>query len=220
MIRALKIPDKTSDAKTGPDKLNGVHDRFYGRFALPVLRSLNWSGYWAYVGGMKLDVVKAEAVDKPWYADGLRFTCSQCGNCCTGGPGFVWLAEVEVTRLADHLRLSVEETIERYCRRVGGRVSLKETLSPAGLHDCVFLEEHKEKGPDGVTQTRRTCGIYPVRPLQCRTWPFWDGNLSDPAIWENSAKRCHGMNQGRSFSRREMEALRDAEEWPENPPTS
>lgn len=169
---------------------------------------------------MKLEVLPPNTVDKPWYAEGLRFTCSQCGNCCTGGPGFVWLRDVEVQRLADHLQLSVDETVDRFCRKIGDRISLKETLTPAGLHDCVFLVDRKEKGPDGVMHTLRACAIYPVRPLQCRTWPFWDGNLSDPAIWAKSAKRCHGMNHGRSFSRQEAEALRDAEEWPDNPPTS
>ena len=174
----------------------------------------------AYVGDMKLEVLTAESTDKPWYAAGLKFTCSQCGNCCTGGPGYVWLREVEVERLAVHLQLSVDETLQRYCRKVGGRVSLKEVLSPAGLHDCVFLMDRKEQGLDGVIHTRRSCSVYAVRPLQCRTWPFWDSNLSDPGIWENSAKRCHGMNHGRSFTREEMEALRDAVEWPERPPTS
>ena len=27
----------------------------------------------------------------PWYRDGLRFTCTRCGNCCTGAPGYVWV---------------------------------------------------------------------------------------------------------------------------------
>ena len=26
----------------------------------------------------------------PWYADGLSFECTMCGNCCTGPPGAVW----------------------------------------------------------------------------------------------------------------------------------
>jgi len=40
---------------------------------------------------MKLNVVRSE--DRPWYADGLSFTCTCSGNCCTGGPGFVWMSE-------------------------------------------------------------------------------------------------------------------------------
>ena len=62
---------------------------------------------------------------------------------------------------------------------------------------------------------------YPVRPLQCRTWPFWDTNLASQSAWDRAARRCHGMNHGRrTFSREEMEALRDADDWPDNPPTS
>jgi hypothetical protein len=45
---------------------------------------------------MKLDVLET------WYADGLQFTCSQCGNCCTGGPGYVWMSKEEIVRLAEY----------------------------------------------------------------------------------------------------------------------
>jgi Fe-S-cluster containining protein len=64
------------------------------------------------------------------------------------------------------------------------------------------------------------CGIYPVRPLQCRTWPFWDGNLASAENWNAAAKRCPGMNRGRRFGKAEIEALRDATDWPDRPPTS
>ena len=36
-----------------------------------------------------------------WYADGLRFSCTQCGNCCTGPPGAVWFNEDEGKAMAD-----------------------------------------------------------------------------------------------------------------------
>ena len=35
-----------------------------------------------------------------WYKDGLQFTCSQCGDCCTGAPGFVWVNGDEIRALA------------------------------------------------------------------------------------------------------------------------
>jgi Fe-S-cluster containining protein len=171
---------------------------------------------------MKLAVLQSN--EATWYAAGLRFTCTQCGNCCTGGPGYVWISDEEVERLAAHLKLSVEDTIERYCRRIGSRLSLNEIRNPRGEYDCIFLKEERvppANGGDTVVHAQRSCGIYPVRPLQCRTWPFWDGNLASPEIWEYSAQRCHGMNRGsRVFSRQEIEALRDAQRWPEDPPTS
>jgi uncharacterized protein len=142
----------------------------------------------------------------PWYADGLKFTCTQCGNCCTGAPGVVWISDVEVRRLAEFLRLTVEETLIKYCRMVDGRWSLNEVLSPAGEHDCVFLRS------DGAG--KRTCGVYGARPLQCRTWPFWAGNLGDAAAWERAGRRCPGMGMGREYSVGEIEALRDAKDWP------
>jgi Fe-S-cluster containining protein len=170
---------------------------------------------------MKLDVLKAEGT--AWYAEGLKFTCSQCGNCCTGGPGFVWLSEVEVGRMAEYLGMGRAEVMEKYCREVYGRISLKEGRNERGEYDCVFLKEERVErhGGDGpVVQMKRSCTVYPVRPLQCRTWPFWESNLSAAGIWEAASKRCHGMNQGRVFTVEEMERLRDAEDWPERPPTS
>ncbi len=159
----------------------------------------------------------------PWYAAGLKFTCQQCGNCCTGAPGYVWISDVEIARLAEHLKLSEREVIRQYCRKVGQRYTLKEIRNAAGQYDCVFLHEEKSaKGKDGeVKYTRRSCSIYTVRPLQCRTWPFWDTLIASEEAWNEAGKRCHGINHGRRvFGREEMEALRDAEDWPQKPPTS
>lgn len=167
---------------------------------------------------MKLDVI-SEA--EPWYAEGLSFTCTQCGNCCTGGPGFVWISDEEIRRLAEFLNLPKREVIENYCRRIGRRLSLNERLMPNGNYDCVFLTEIDAAPGEGVRQKRRGCSIYPVRPLQCRTWPFWDGNLSSKQAWEISSQRCPGMDKGaRKFSKEQIESLRDAKDWPDKPPTS
>src|SRR3954470_11236342 len=147
---------------------------------------------------MKLDVIPSN--DVPWYADGLQFTCQQCGNCCTGGPGYVWISDIEIDRLAEHLKLPRKTVLEKYCRKIGNKISLKEFRSPAGLYDCVFLKEipvePKDKNKGKVVQTRRICEIYPVRPLQCRTFPFWDGILASPERWEEAKKRCPGMDRG------------------------
>ena len=181
---------------------------------------------------MKLPLLhgNADADAPPWYADGLNFTCTQCGNCCTGGPGYVWISKVEIARLAAHLKITPAETVKRYCRKIGGRISLNERLTPSGNYDCVFLVERPgepcasgtELQPgQAVPLKRRGCSIYPVRPLQCRTWPFWDGLLASRENWDRAAKGCHGMNAGhRHFGRERIEELRDAADWPESPPTS
>lgn len=155
----------------------------------------------------------------PWYADGLRFGCSVCGNCCTGPPGYVWITDEEITRLAKHLKQDEAVVRETYTRKIGQRISLKEHRNAAGEYDCVFLKPLPGDRPD---KRRRGCSIYPVRPLQCRTWPFWDGLLESPEAWQYSKQGCPGMDnpKGRFYDRERIEQLRDADDWPEEPPTS
>ena len=142
-----------------------------------------------------------------WYRDGLSFSCTQCGNCCTGAPGYVWISEVEIARLAEHLKITPDEVVEKYCRKLGERISLKERRSPEGNYDCIFLKEDE-------TTKKRICTVYPVRPLQCRTWPFWDGNLMNRESWQRASKRCPGMDRGKKYSLEQIESLRTAEDWP------
>ena len=176
---------------------------------------------------MKLDVLPTDDAEQPWYAEGLNFTCSQCGNCCTGGPGYVWISREEIVRLAEFLKITPQETVEKYCRKEGGRFSLTEFRNEAGNYDCVFLKEEKVRVPapggaagETVVQTRRRCTVYEVRPLQCRTWPFWDGLLQSPEDWTRASRRCPGMNTGKAYTREQIEALRDAADWPQQSPGS
>lgn len=178
---------------------------------------------------MNLPVIPADKGEQPWYADGLDFTCTACGNCCTGGPGYVWVSDDEIEAAAGYLKMSVREFRKTYCRKVHGQVSFKEVRQPNDLHDCVFLREVPAAPGNGrelqpgepIPQTRRVCSIYPVRPLQCRTWPFWPENLLTRKAWDRAARGCPGMNRGgRHFPLEKIVALRDAQTWPENPPTS
>ena len=130
------------------------------------------------------------ADDAPWYRDGLEFTCTRCGHCCTGAPGFVWVDAEEIERLAEHEGLSVEEFGRRHLRRVGRRYSLIER--PNG--DCVFWD--RESG----------CTVYEARPVQCRTWPFWEENLETPEEWDRVRASCPGAGRGRWFSVEQIEA--------------
>ena len=172
---------------------------------------------------MRLKVISSVTEQSPWYAEGLTFTCTQCGNCCTGPPGYVWISSVELQRLAEFLKMQQCDVIERYCRKIDGKLSLKEKRG-AGGYDCIFLEERKVEtvqGGEKVVHTKRVCTVYPVRPLQCRTWPFWPEILNSPKAWEHANGRCPGINQGqRAFSRDQIEVIRDAKDWPDQPPTS
>ena len=124
---------------------------------------------------------------KEWYAPGIRFTCTQCGNCCTGPPGYVLFEEDDAAAIARHLKISLAEFYEKYTHDLGPRRSLGEVRSQQGC-DCVFLRRD-EKG-------KALCSIYSVRPQQCRTWPFWSENLASRRAYERAGKNCPGMQKG------------------------
>lgn len=164
---------------------------------------------------MKLPVVRED--DKPWYADGLSFTCTQCGNCCTGGPGYVWISDIEIDRFCASLKMDRLAFLKKYCRLINGKVSLKERRNLRNEYDCVFLKE-LEINEAGRIRKQRVCTAYELRPLQCRTWPFWDGLLASQKTWDQASRGCPGMNQGKTYSLKQIVALRDAKDWPK--PTS
>lgn len=168
---------------------------------------------------MKLPVVEDQDRKDLWYKDGLNFQCTCSGNCCTGGPGYVWISDEEISRLADHLSLDRDTVLRRYTRKIGSRISLKELKTEGGLYDCIFLTQ-KTIDFEGRRQSKRVCGIYPARPLQCRTWPFWDGLLETPEAWNRAARMCPGINRGKHYPLEKIEPLRTATDWPEESPGS
>jgi Fe-S-cluster containining protein len=50
--------------------------------------------------------------------------------------------------------------------------------------------------------------IYPVRPSQCRIWPFWTENLKSPDTWNQAVQKCGGINHGRFYSFEEIEKIK------------
>jgi Fe-S-cluster containining protein len=120
-----------------------------------------------------------------WYADGLRFACTRCGNCCGGAPGYVWISPEESCAIARQLGLMPEQFERVHTRPVGKRRSLLELKNG----DCEFLVREA----DGLTR----CAIHAVRPLQCRTWPFWKSNVVAERAWEQSARHCPGIGRGK-----------------------
>jgi Fe-S-cluster containining protein len=89
--------------------------------------------------------------------------CESCGgNCCTGESGYIYLNAAEMEKIADFLKLSLDAFAQEYLFKSGYKFSIKEKVVVAGSHDCIFFDR-KING----------CSIYPVRPTQCRTFPFW-----------------------------------------------
>ena len=89
--------------------------------------------------------------------------CAKCGgNCCTGESGNIFVSVTEITAIAKLLEMDEGEFRRTHLRNEGFRFSLKEK-KVNGSFDCVFFD-----------RSLNGCSIYAARPLQCRTFPFWD----------------------------------------------
>jgi len=143
-----------------------------------------------------------DGISMPWYAAGLHFECQQCGSCCSGpGAGYIWVTRPEIEIIANFLKISVGQLRQEYLRRLGLRTTI---IEQSGTKDCIFLR--KSNGG-------KICMIYPVRPSQCRAWPFWPNNLTSPNTWNKAAQKCSGINHGRLYSYEEIEKIKRNKKW-------
>ncbi len=119
----------------------------------------------------------------------FRFQCQRSGRCCTGGTGFVWVEEDELEGLARAAGQAPEAFASGHLRRVNDpatgrqRLSLREGPGHAGGSGdaCSLLEGHNH------------CSVYEARPRHCRSFPFWDGVLTDPEAFERARSTCPGI---------------------------
>ena len=104
-------------------------------------------------------------------ADPATFRCQRCGACCRV-PGYVALEPGETEVIASFLGLDVYAFTEEYTRLTWNRRDLSRTEREDGA--CIFLN------PDN------SCRIQPVKPTQCRGFPF---------LWRTPAliKACAGL---------------------------
>ncbi len=130
--------------------------------------------------------------DEVWYSEGLRFQCQRCGRCCGGEPGLVWVTPEEIPIIAEYLGVHKEYFEGVYLRNMRGRFTIADRLNG----DCFLLEIEA-----------RGCRIYPVRPAQCRAYPWWSGILSSPDDWAAESNRCPGIGNGRLWTREEIEEM-------------
>ncbi|MGL4553082.1 MAG: YkgJ family cysteine cluster protein, partial [Gemmataceae bacterium] len=79
-----------------------------------------------------------------------------------------------------HLGVPAEEARGLYARRAHRGLTLREKANG----DCVLWD--RQKG----------CTVYPVRPPQCRTWPFWESNVRTPEDWARACGVCPGSGKG------------------------
>lgn len=126
------------------------------------------------------------------------FSCTRCSSCCRHESGYVYLSENDLSRLANEFGMDYTAFVNTWCRWIPftqgrERLSLKEKSN----FDCIFWN----------SEGNAACTVYHVRPLQCRTFPFWDFILCSPQAWKNAGKDCAGIDRGERHSREEIERL-------------
>jgi len=110
---------------------------------------------------------------------GLRFECQPgCTNCCEQ-KGYVYLTESDLARIAKFLKMRAAEFERRFVYRTRHLLRLRIPRES----QCHFLREGG-------------CSIHPVKPTQCRIFPFWPELTDDKREWRKTAAWCPGIGKG------------------------
>lgn len=121
----------------------------------------------------------------------VKFECQEnCSNCCKLPGGFVYLSEKETADIADYLDVRENLFLQWFTRIIDDKLCLVD----GGNEYCVFLEDNK-------------CSVYPVRPQQCRAYPFWRENLKSKARWRQTSEQCPGIGKGKKYTEREIKDI-------------
>ena len=109
----------------------------------------------------------------------FRFQCQKgCVNCCNV-EGYVYITEGDLVRIAAFLKMTPADFEDKYVYRTAHLLRLRKPRNA----QCLFL---KEGG----------CGIHPVNPVQCRTFPYWPEIVENAGEWEKTGERCPGIGKG------------------------
>jgi Fe-S-cluster containining protein len=109
----------------------------------------------------------------------MRFECQPGCTVCCRRKGFVYLTEDDVARAATFLGMTPAVFEKRFIYRTKNLRRLR--IPRAG--QCRFL------AADG-------CSIHPVKPTQCRIFPFWPEVAESGRDWRQAAAWCPGIGKG------------------------
>ncbi|VAW98194.1 hypothetical protein MNBD_GAMMA23-24 [hydrothermal vent metagenome] len=121
----------------------------------------------------------------------IRFKCTQCSQCCYGGKyAYVRASAQEIEDITAYMNIDAEIFKNKYLIKLvdhGYGIRMKKNSLSGVIKSnghCVLLNKQGK------------CSVYPVRPTQCKTYPFWPEILISKDKWNNEVMRCEGINQG------------------------
>jgi Fe-S-cluster containining protein len=110
----------------------------------------------------------------------MRFQCQPgCTKCCEE-KGFVYFTERDIERAAEFLSMPGKKFENRFIYRTKNTRRLRTPQNG----QCIFLR-------DGG------CSIHPVKPAQCRIFPFWPELVESSKEWNKTAAWCPGIGKGK-----------------------
>lgn len=121
-----------------------------------------------------------------FFDQGIHFECQSCGFCCMGEPGIVYVTKNEAAKIATYLSEQNLSFIETYLLPFKAGHRIKEHADGR----CFFYSNG--------------CVIYPVRPRQCATFPFWFENVRSQKKWRRVAYECPGIGRGSLYSKEQI----------------
>lgn len=121
-----------------------------------------------------------------FFDEGIAFTCLQCGRCCTGGSGTIYVQSEEIIKIATFLGFPQDEFTRIYLYPFKDSYSIREKENG----DCFFYQ----KG----------CLIHTVKPNQCSSFPFWLENLRSVYKWKQTKANCPGIGHGNFYTKADI----------------
>ncbi len=106
--------------------------------------------------------------------------CTACqGRCCNGASDDIFVTGKEIKGISRFLGIETSRFIKEYLIKLPYKFSIKE-IETGENYACIFFDKKMNK-----------CFIYPVRPYQCRTFPFWSYFKDKP---EEAERECPGIS--------------------------
>ncbi len=104
------------------------------------------------------------------------FKCKKCGKCCFV-DGYVALSSLEEKNLAAYIGISLARFRRDFTEKIPG---VRQRVLFLYEDGCAFLFNKK-------------CMIYPVRPSQCREFPYWKEITAGGRGLKKAASYCKGL---------------------------